>query len=190
MPEIDAHPVRGIDGSAVFHSNPSRCRGGLQFVRKGIIVAPLPVVQETARRGQEIERRFHVPAGLGRPNIFGSCPRSFSLHLGNQSHPPRHVVIAQTAGRILEIRLQMKDRVALFFVPLPCQFGKVGKQIGQRCVDHSGKGRIAQPFKDLAIAPKIAAIEYGNIELRIVPLKFFALAEKTMRRADAKPQVP
>jgi hypothetical protein len=53
-----------------------------------------------------------------------------------------------------------------------------------------GKSLIAQRFKELAIAPKIAAIEYGDIELRIVPLKFFALAEKAMRRADAKSQVP
>src|SRR5580704_3542130 len=58
VPKIDAHPVRRINGSAIFYPNPTSGRSRLQFIGQGIIVASLPVMKKAARRGEKIERRL------------------------------------------------------------------------------------------------------------------------------------
>src|SRR5579859_2556862 len=125
MTKIDAHPVRRINSSAIFYPNPTSGGSGLQFIGQRIIIAPLPVMKKAARRGEKIERRLHVMASLRRPDIFRRRPSTRFFDLGNESDPPCHVVIAQPARRILEVGLQVEDRVAFFFVPLPCEIGKV-----------------------------------------------------------------
>ena len=100
------------------------------------------------------------------------------------------MVIAQAAGRIFEIRLQVKDRVGFLFVSLARQFGDIFQQIGPGLVNHARQRAVAEALKKLAVAAQIAAIEDGDIELRVIGLKFFAFVQKSIRRAYANPQVP
>jgi hypothetical protein len=57
-------------------------------------------------------------------------------------------------------------------------------------VNHIRESFIAELGEEFAVARKIAAIEYGDIEFGVIPLKFFAFAEKPMYRANPKAQIP
>ena len=97
------------------------------------------------------------------------------VHRGNQRQPAGDVAVAQSAGRLLQIRLQVIQRLAIFRVPLARHF-RQSLQQGLGFPHHDfGNHLIVQAPEKIVIAREIAAIEKRNREFGIVGVVAVAL---------------
>src|SRR5262249_31231775 len=127
MAEVELHPCGWFDGAHGVGADSARRSLGLQFIGEDIVVTLLPVVQEAAGGSEKVEclRNLLTLSGGPQPVGFGGSGRRFLYEPG---HPVSDMVVAQTAGGIFDIRLEMKDRVAFLFVALAIEVGEVIEQ--------------------------------------------------------------
>ena len=114
--KIATHPVVGGSHRPALEPNPCGCGLGLQFVGQPIKVATLPVVEKTPDGIEEVDRVHCVRPKRRRQQLFGTFPLAGMLHFRDLRQPARHLIVPQTAGTILDIRLEMKNGSAVFFV--------------------------------------------------------------------------
>ena len=70
-------------------------------------------VQKTARCRQKVERRFGIAPCALEDAAALAWPFLGLFEMKQQGKPHRQVVVAQASGTLLQIRLKMKDRVAV-----------------------------------------------------------------------------
>ncbi len=69
-------------------------------------------VEETSGGGEKVEGRFGVAAGALEDTAALARPLLGLLQVEEQGEPDGQVVVAQTAGTLLEVGLEMEDGVA------------------------------------------------------------------------------
>src|SRR6516165_7603576 len=107
MPEIQAHPLGRIAPQVVVYSQGALGGARLQLIRQRIVVAGIVVMQKAPYGAEKLD-------GVARQFIFIHRAESWVAAVACQlAHPQRGMEIAQAAWRFLDIRLQMKNRVAV-----------------------------------------------------------------------------
>ena len=117
MPVIGAHPVGGIGRAACLQANRSRRGLVLRLPVKRVVVAAMAEMQKTSRRRQKIEGRFGVAARALEHASALPRPLLGFFQMEQNREPDCEVIVAQSAGAVFQIGLEMKDGVAELGVP-------------------------------------------------------------------------
>jgi len=147
MAEVNSHPIRRAHRIRV--GCPNRLGSGvvLGFPCEHIVVAPVAEMEKTAYRHEEVQSWLELFVHLRRQQGTGFRPVAQFVHRRNQRQPARHVVIAEAAGRFLDVGLEMKNRVAVFGVAVARDLGEPLHQT-LRLTHHQLRNElIAQPGK-------------------------------------------
>ncbi len=79
---------------------------------EGIVVAAVAEVEKTSRGGEKVEGRFGVAARALEDAAALARPLLGFLEVKEQGEPDGEVVVAQAAGTVLEVGLEVEDGVA------------------------------------------------------------------------------
>ena len=186
MAKINTHPViRGRHRLAV---KPDAFGRGfrLQFVGQPIQIAALLVVQKTAHGVEKVNCIDCVRTQRSRQQPGGIFPFAGMFHLRDLREPARHLIVPQAAGTILDIGFEMKNRLAVFFVPGAGETGEFLHQILGFPSDHARQNPAPEPLEEVFIPANVPAVQKGNIEFDVASMKFPALGESPGGRADSK----
>ena len=112
MPVVGAHPVRRIGSAARFKADRERRGLVLRLPVERVVVAPMAEVQKTSRSGQKIKCGLGVAARALEDAASLAGPLLGLLQVEQNREPDRQVIVAQSAGTILQIGLEVKDGVA------------------------------------------------------------------------------
>src|SRR6478735_12443681 len=116
MTKIQPHPLGRVSRLFIRYSERTCRCGCLQFVGERIVVTRVAVVQETPDGTEE----FY---GARREFLFSRAATLDSLlSAGNLPQPHRGLVVAQPSWRFLDVRLEVKDRVAVALQSVLGQF--------------------------------------------------------------------
>ena len=147
-------------------------------------------MQKAANGHLEIERGVESAAGGDWQQGLGLGPPAKLFHGGDQGEPTGNVIVAQAAGTVFHVRLEMKDRVAEFVMAGACEFAQILDECVAFAGNQSGNGFFAEAQKKVAITGQIAAIEEGNCEFKVVRIETFALGKGTSGGTEFQAQVP
>ena len=114
----------------------------------------------------------------------------FAGEFGNALEPAGIVIIAEAAGGIFQVGLEMENGFAVFGVALASEFGEIFAERGTIAGDDGGENVIVELVEEALITGQMAAIEQGDIELGIFALKFGALGERARGGTDAHAHIP
>ncbi len=132
-------------------------------------------MQKAAERGKK--RR-----GRGQRGVAAE----FRPELGD---PLGHVQVAQPAGRFLHVRLQVKQRVLILFVPRACQLAQVPRQL--RALFHQERGQLAFELREhLAVPRQKPPVEQADVELDVLLVHLQALADRAHGMTQPHSRVP
>ena len=81
-----------------------------------IVVAAMAEMEEASRCRKKIESGFSIAAGALENSTALAGPFLRLFQVEEQGEPDGEMVVAQTAGTLLEVRLEMKDGVAVLGV--------------------------------------------------------------------------
>lgn len=147
-------------------------------------------MQKAANGHQEIERGFEFRPQPGRQKLGFLRPVAFFFHRREERKPVREVVIAQPAGPVLHVGLQVKDGVAKLVVAAAREVRQALND-GSRLACHDlGNHVVVQSRKEAPVARKIPAVEQRNCELHVVRIELFAFGERPGGRAELQPEIP
>ena len=109
---VGPHPVAGIGGAAGFKAD--GVGGGLvlRLPVEGIVVAAVAEVEETSGGGEEVEGGLGVAAGALEDASALAGPLLGFLEVEEEGEPDGEVVVAQAAGTVFQVGLEVKDGVA------------------------------------------------------------------------------
>src|SRR5216683_3028192 len=162
----------------------SRCRRRLQLIRKRVVVARVAVMQKAANGAEEVDS-----AG-GQLFFRGAAAQRLLLFAANLAQPGGSLVIAQSAGGVLHVRLKVKNRVAVTCQAFLGQLVQLREQEWPRGLFRSGQHSCIQPLEKLRVSREKAAIEQRQMKLCIVFFNALAFFERAARGADAKAEIP
>jgi hypothetical protein len=113
---VGPHPVTGVGGAAGFQAD--RVGGGfvLRLPVERVVVAAVAEVEKTSRGGQKVEGGLGVAAGALEDAAALAGPLLGFLQVKEQGEPDGEVVVAQAAGTLLQVGLEMEDGVAVLGV--------------------------------------------------------------------------
>lgn len=140
--------------------------------------------------GKKIEGALALGVELRRSAAFVRRELFLAGELGDAFEPAGSVEIAQAAGRILKIGLEMENGLAIFRVALTGELGEILAEGSAIAGDDTGKHVIAELEEKRFITGKIPAIEKRNIELRILALKFCTFGKRASGRANPHAHIP
>ena len=176
--EVSAHPTRGVRPAY------ERLLGDLllRIERQQVAVAPGLVVQVAAQRGQE------VPSGIQ----FGKLLRDghlVRLRRPKLAEPSHQLEIPQTAGRLLDVRLQVIDRVRIARVPDPGQPCEMVDQLLAAAMEETRERGDQLPV-EIRIAGQQALIEQADVQLDIAVVNLAALRRSPHGVAQPQALIP
>ncbi len=128
VPKIHPHPISCIRLLRPPARQTHRSLRGriLSLPVQRIVISLMPVVQKTPHQPQKLHRLTKLAPLFGRHRRSHASSvallRYLSGNLEQTGHPPAHMRIAQSARAILDIRLQVKQRVAILSMARPRQF--------------------------------------------------------------------
>ena len=94
-----------------------------------VVVSAVLVMDESANVGEErVSFGGFSPERRG-PQVFRRRPALPRVQFPNQTEPARHLIVAQPARGIFDVRLQMEYGVAEFLVPLGGHLHEVRHQV-------------------------------------------------------------
>ena len=165
---VGPHPVGGVGGAAGLEADGVGRGFVLRLPIESVVVAAVAEVKETSRRGEKIEGRLGVAAGdlEDAAALAGPFLRFFQME--QQSEPDGEMVVAQAAGAILEVGLQMEDGVAELGVAGAGDLAELlcdGVPLAQH---QAGKNALVELLVEGKLAGEEAAIEGGQGELEVV----------------------
>jgi hypothetical protein len=186
MAEVGTHPVGGIDAcvAGAAQADAELGCGVLRLPVQRVVVALVAVVEEAAHGGEEGEGVVEVAVVLRCAVVGVHAPQP------EPSQPVADVGVAQTAGAVLDVRLQVKERVAEAGVAgesEPRQLRCDG--FGVRGV-HAADGFVAQPFVEGLIAGDAAQIEQRQPKFGVGCVKAGALFDRARDERHLHPAVP
>ena len=190
VPVVGSHPVSGVGGAARFKADGERGGLILGLPVEDIVVAAVAEVKKTSRGGEEVEGRLGVAAGALEDAAALAGPLPGLLEVEQNGEPDGKVVVAQAAGTILEVGLQMKNRVAELGV---AGAGNFAQFLGDRrplAQNQARKGDLVQLLVERKLAGQKAAIEGGEGEFKVVGVKSAGLLRGAGTGAGAKADVP
>ena len=187
---VGAHPVAGVGGAAGFKADGAGSRFVLRLPVKDIVVAAMAEVEKTSDGGKEIEGGFGVAAGALKDAAALAGPLFGLLEMEKDGEPDGERVVAQTAGAVLDIGLEMEDGVAEFGVAGAGELGEPLGDGGPLAEDETGEGDLMKLLVERELAGEEAAIERGEGELEIVGVEAAGFLDGAGDRAGAKADVP
>ncbi len=144
--------------------------GGFVLLGPGerVVVAAVAEMQEAANGHEEIERGVEGRAQPGREELGFVGPAGSFFHGGDEGEPVREIVIAQAAGAIFDVGLEVKNGVAEFVVAGAREIGEALHDRARFARDELRNRLVVQAGEERAIAGEIAAIEQRNREFDVV----------------------
>jgi hypothetical protein len=116
MAIVCAHPISRICGAAGFQADAVGGGFVLGLPVEGIVVAAVTEVEKTSRGGEKVEGGLGVSAGALEDGAELAGPLLGFLEVEEECEPDGEVVVAQAAGTVLEVGLEVEDGVAEFGV--------------------------------------------------------------------------
>ena len=155
-----------------------------------IVVAAVAEVEETAGGGKEVEGGFGVSASALEDAAALARPLLGLLEMEEQGEPDGEVVVAEAAGTLLEVGLEMEDGVAVFGVAGASDLSQLlgdGVPLAQ---DQAGEDSLVKLLVERELAGKEAAIEGGEGELEVVGIETPGFLDRSGTGAGAETDVP
>ena len=112
MAVVGAHPVGRVGGAAGFKADGVGRGLVLRLPVEGVVVAAVAEVEKTSRCGEEIEGGFGVAARALEDAAALAGPLLRLLEVKEQREPDGEVIVAQAAGTLFQVGLEMEDGVA------------------------------------------------------------------------------
>ena len=190
MAVVGAHPIRRIGCPAGFKADGVGGGFVLGLPVEGIVVAAVAEVEKTSRRGEEIESRLGVTAGTLEDSAALAGPLLGLFQVEEQGEPDGQVVVAQPAGTVLEVGLQVEDGVAEAGVTGAGNFAELlgdGVPLAQ---DQAGQHRLMELLVERKLAGQEAAVERGQGEFQVVGVETAGFLEGAGAGAGAQADVP
>jgi hypothetical protein len=100
------------------------------------------------------------------------------------------MIVSEPPRSILEIRLELENGVALFLVALACHFHQVLNKVLPVPSDKVGDNLFVQVRIKIRVTGDVPAIEKGDIEFQVVPVKAAAFVKGAGGIPDPQPQIP
>src|SRR6266849_3358672 len=147
-------------------------------------------MQEASHCGKKIQSGTTLRAKRLRQQTLGVGPDARLLQLRNEAEPTCDLVVPQAAGRVLNVRFQVKNGVAVLVVARRCQIDQPLLQLQGLTADHFRNHLRAQLFKQPRVAADVAAIQQGDVEFKIVAVQLATLRQGAGGGANAKVKVP
>ena len=190
MPVIGAHPVGGIGGAAGFKADGVGGGFVLRLPVERVVVAAVAEVEETSGGGEEVEGRLGVAAGALEDAAALAGPFLGLFQVEEQGEPDGEVVIAQAAGTVFQVGLEMEDGVAELGV---AGAGDLAQLLGDGvplAEDEAGQDGLVKLLVERELAGEEAAIESGEGELEVVGIEAAGFFDGAGTGAGAEADVP
>ncbi len=118
-------------------------------------------------------------------------PGLLRLQGEKQIEPLGKLIVAQTAGTLFDIGLEMEDGVAVFQV---ARAGHLGEILDDACSTHAARvragGCVLKPLVESVIPAEIAAVQQRHHEFKVVGIEAIAFLVGSNRRAGAQSDIP
>ena len=144
---VFAHPLRGAGEVPVLGQGILRVEG------EQVVVAAALYVQIAAQAGQEVIGLAQFGTGLGGA-------------IAQLTEPADQLVVAQTAGRVLDVRLEMVERAGVLGMAVARELRQIAYQGVAIGVDEARQA-VGQPGVERAVAREKALIEQADVEFRV-----------------------
>ena len=189
MAEVNPHPIRRGEIGRIRRTNSPRRRFILRFPAQRIVIAPMPEMQKTPRRHQKFQSRIQLlPHRL--PQQTGVGPVAQLSHRRNQRQPASHVVIAQPAWSLFQIRLEMEHCLPELSMPLVRHLSQPLQQRFRFPHHQLWDHFIVKPREQFTVARQVAAIQKRDGEFSVIWIKAIAFRKHPRCRAQLEFQVP
>src|SRR5260221_2213055 len=184
VPKIQPHPLRGIARQSIGYAKGALSGTGLQLVGQRIVVARVAVMEKAANGAEEIH-------GAGGQLFFRrAAAQGLALFAANLAQPHRSLVVAQTTGRILDVRFEMKNRVAVARESLLRQLMELRQQKRPRGFGPRRQTALVELFKEFRVTRQKPAVQQCQMKFRVILLDTLAFLHRAPGGAHAKTQVP
>ena len=189
VPEFQGAHGRAIDGArlAVILAHP---RGHVPVVGQGILGVEGELILVASCLGVECgPQARQVPEGV--PQVVGRLGRgqTSGVRLAELLHPSDELKIAQPAGSLLHVGLEMIESVGVFGVALAGQADQVAHQ-GVAVALHEARKFLAQGAEQRPVAGQKALVQQADVELGVLVVNLQAFVGNAHRLADAQAGVP
>ena len=172
MPVVGPHPV-GRVGCAARLKADGVCRCLiLRLPVERVVVAAVAEMKETSRGRKKIEGSFRISAGALEDSARCRGHSLVSLQVEEQRKPDCQVIVAQTAGTLLQVRFEMKDGVAVLGV---AGAGDLAQLLGNGvplAQNEAGKDRLMKLLVKRELPSQKATVKRGQGELEVVGIEF------------------
>ncbi len=147
-------------------------------------------VEETSGGGEEVECGLGIAASTLEDAAALAGPLLGLLEVEQESEPDGEVVIAQSAGTLLEVGFEMKDGVAVLVVT---GAGDLAELLGDGvpfAQDEAGEDGLVELLVERKLAGEEAAVESGEGEFEVVWIEAADLFDGARGGAGAEAYVP
>ena len=190
VPVIGAHPVAGVGGAAGFKADGAGGGFVLRLPVERVVVAAVAEVKKTSGRGEKVEGGFGVAARALEDAAALAGPLLGLLQVEEHGEPDGEVVVAQAAGTIFQIGLEMEDGVAVLGVAGAGDLAQLLRDGVPLAQDEAGKGDLVKLLVERKLAGEEAAIERGQGEFEIVGIEAAGFLDGAGTGAGAQADVP
>ena len=190
VPVVGAHPVGGIGGAARFKADGVGRGFVLRLPVERVVVAAVAEVQKTSRGGEEVEGRFGVAAGALEDAAALARPLLGLFEVEEQGEPDGEVVVAQAAGTVLQIGLEMKDGVAVLGVAGAGDLAELLRDGVPLAQDEAGKNGLVQLLVERKLSGEKAAVEGGEREFEVIGIEAAGFLDGARAGTGAQADVP
>ena len=187
---VGAHPVAGVGGATGFQAD--GVGGGLvlRLPVEGIVVAAVAEMEETACGGEEVEGSFGVAAGALEDASALAGPFAGFLEVKEESEPDGEVVIAQAAGTLFQVGLEVEDGVAEAGMAGAGNFAELLGDGVPLAEYEAGQNYLVQLLVERELAGQEAAVEGGEGEFEVVGVEFTRFLDGAGTGAGAEADIP
>ena len=147
-------------------------------------------VEETSGGGEEVEGGLGVAAGALEDAAALAGPLLGFLQMKEQGEPDGEVVVAQAAGTVLEVGLEVKDGVAEFGVAGAGDFAQLLRDGVPLAEDEAGQDGLVELLVERELAGEEAAVEGGQGEFEVVGIEAAGFLDGAGAGAGAQADVP
>lgn len=188
--KIMTHPIRRRQRLSETRSHAAGGSARLAFVTQLVVVAAAVEVQKASHRGEKLEGLSHRSLRRVGPEFLGRGPAGGFFKLAESGQPAAKMIIAQAAGRVFDVRLEMENRVAVFRVTLAGDLAQRARQFLTIAGNQVRDDFVAKPRKEPRVAGEVAAVEERDVEFQVIAMQFAAIRERVSGRADLQVEVP
>ncbi len=147
-------------------------------------------VEETSSGGKEVEGGLGVAAGALEDSAALAGPFLSLLEMKKKGEPDGEVVVAQAAGTLFEIGLQVKDGVAVFGVAGAGDFAELLGYGVPLAEDEAREDGLVKLLIEGELAGEETAVEGGQGEFEVVGVEAAGFLHGAGTGAGAKADVP